>query len=70
MPKPFDRYSRIRALMAIQLATKTGWGRNELLSALDTVLLAVAEEEIEIESARQPDIKLQVSSISHSDMRI
>ena len=44
---PFDRYSRIRDLMAERLQAKTGWGRNELLSALDTILIHVSEEEIE-----------------------
>jgi hypothetical protein len=41
-----DRYSAIRAGMQAGLQGKTGWGRNEVLMLLDSVLLDVAQEEI------------------------
>jgi hypothetical protein len=42
----FNRYSVIKAKLKDRLSEKTSWGRNELLTVVDEVLLAVADEEI------------------------
>ena len=42
----FNRYERIHTLMEEALKAKTSWGRNELMTTLDKVLLTAADEEL------------------------
>ena len=49
-----NRYSEIRKKLKEKLQEKTSWGRNELLTAIDEVLLEAADDEIQAAEQKQP----------------